>query len=117
MMLKQKQTVEFTAFNDGVVSFYEVDEDNNIILNTKKSFKFKNKTIGVNRYFQARSNDYELSKLISIHKNLEIDTTYAAVINSTRYKIIQIQQVDNTNPPTTLISLGQRGLYEGDYNV
>lgn len=111
--MKIKTPIEFMAFNDGVVDFYETDENDEIISNTQLQSRFHAKKIGVNRYYAARSNDIELSKLIAIHRNDCITTAFAAVIDKTRYKIEQISTNTSTNPPTTELSLSQRGLYEG----
>ena len=111
--MKVKTPTKFVSFNDGIVDFYKTDENDKIILNTRLHYRFSAKKIGVNRYYAARSNDIELSKLIAIHKNNRITTAFAAVIEKTRYKIEQVSNNTNTNPPTTELSLSQRGLYEG----
>ena len=51
-------------------------------------------------------------KLIS-SEELSKTLTNAAVIGKTRYKIEHIQQAPYTNPPSTVLSLSQRGLWEG----
>ncbi len=111
--MKIKTSIEFTSFNDGIVDFYETDENDEIISNTRLRYRFHEKKIGVNRYYAARSNDIELSKLIAIHRNDYITPAFAAVIGKTRYKIEQVQNNRTTNPSTTELSLSQRGLYEG----
>lgn len=111
--MKIKTPIEFIAFNDGIINFYETDENNEIISNTQLRCRFHAKKIGINRYYAARSNDIELSKLIAIHRDDRITTAFAAVIDKTRYKIEQISTNTSTNPPTTELSLSQRGLYEG----
>ena len=105
--------VEFQTFNDGVMYLYETDDNDRIIENSKKAFRFGNRTIGVKRYYSARQNDIELKKVIHIHRNLDIVTDMAAVIDNTRYKIEQVQHYADTNPPVTVLSLSQRGLYKG----
>ena len=112
--MKIKTPIEFLTFNDGIVSIYDTDNDDEIIRSSIKQFRFGKRTLGVNRYYQARQNDIELALVIHIHKNLNIHTQNAAVINKTRYKIEQVQQLADTNPPVTVLSLSQRGLYIGD---
>lgn len=111
--MKIKTQIEFLTFNDGIVSIYDTDNDDEIIRSSIKQFRFGKRTLGVNRYYQARQNDIELALVIHIHKNLNIHTQNAAVINKTRYKIEQVQQLADTNPPVTVLSLSQRGLYRG----
>ena len=111
--MKSQNKIEFLTFNRGTVRIYETDEDDEILSDTGKSFKFGEKKIGINRYYAARQNDIELAKVIYIHRNLNVSTQHAAVINGTRYKIEQVQQEFNSNPPSTVLSLSQRGLLEG----
>ena len=114
--MKIKSTVDFLTFNDGILRLFETDNDDAIIAASEKKYPFGEQVIGVKRYFAARSNDIELKKVIHIHRNLAAVTDMAAVIGNTRYKIEQVQHPMNTNPPCTVLSLSQRGLYEGASN-
>ena len=108
-----KTPIKFETFNDGFVDIYETDFNDKIIRNTRKRYFFGNKTVGIKRYYAARQNDIDIKLVIHIHKNLNITTENAAVIKSTRYKIVQVQHFDNKNPAITVLSLEQRGLFEG----
>lgn len=111
--MKIKTPIDFLTFNDGTADIYEIDDNDNIIKSSLKKFRFGNRTVGVNRYFAARQNDINLSKVIHIHQFLQMRTDYAVVIDGTRYKVIQVQHLADTNPKCTVLSLEQRGLYEG----
>lgn len=115
-MPNQKKKLNFIAFNDGVVRFLLIDEDDNLDSKTKISHRFNEKTVGVKRYYAARSVNIEIERVIEIYQDKRISSKYAAVIGNTRYKIEQVQHISDTLPKTTVISLSQRGLYEGDYN-
>ena len=107
--MKIKTPIDFLTFNDGVVSLYNTDDNEQIISNTRRDFRFGNQKIGITRFYAARHNDIELNRLIHIHKNDTVTTEDAAVIGSTRYKIEQIQQDFYSNPPSTILSLSQVG--------
>lgn len=113
-LIMKKQKIEFLTFNDGIVNIFETDEDDEIIKDTRKIYRFGNRTIGVKRYYSARENDIELKKVIHIHFKSDMTTDKAVVINNTRYKIEQVQFLYDTNPRCTVLSLSQRGLYEGE---
>lgn len=115
-MIPKVKNIEFLTFTDGIVALYQTDDNDEIMPDTKAEYCFGNRTVGVKRYFAARQNDIELEKVIHIHQDLGIHTSLAAVIGGTRYKIEQVQQLSNTNPKCTVLSLSQRGLYEGDCN-
>lgn len=112
--MKIKTTVEFLAFADGIVDIYQTDENDDIMLSEKQSYCFGNRTIGVKRYYAARQHDIKLDRVIHIQRNDEITSDLAAVINHTRYKIEQVQHFADTNPPSTVLSLTQAGLYRGE---
>ena len=108
-----KTPIKFETFNDGFVDVYETDFNDKIIRNTRKRYFFGNETVGIKRYYAARQNDIDIKLVIHIQKNLNITTENAAVIQSTRYKIVQVQHFDNKNPAITVLSLEQRGLFKG----
>lgn len=111
--MKIKTPIEFLTFNDGVLNLFETNDDDEIIKSTLNEHRFGNRVVGVNRYFAARTNDIELSKVVHIHRNLSVTPAMAAVIGKTRYNIVQVQQLSETNPPVTVLSLEQQGRYEG----
>lgn len=109
-----KKKNEFLSFSDGRLDLYETDENDDIIAESKKKFRFGDRTIGVKRYFAARTNDIELTKVIHINRYKSATSDMAAIIDGTRYKIIQVQHINDTRPKCTVLSLAQRGLYRGD---
>lgn len=111
--MKIKTPIEFLMFNDGILKLFETNDEDEIIKSTLTEYRFGNRVIGVKRYFAARTNDIEISKVIHIHKNLSVTPELAAVIGETRYNIVQVQQLSETNPPVTVLSLEQQGRYEG----
>jgi SPP1 family predicted phage head-tail adaptor len=105
---------DFLEFNDGRLDLYETDENDELIVDSLRAYRFGNRTVGVKRYYAARTNDIELDMLIHIHFNADVTADMAAVIDGTRYKIVQVQHLKNTKPRCTVLSLAQRGLYRGD---
>lgn len=114
--MKIKTPIQFETFNDGTVRLYETDDNDNIIEENKHTFRFGEEKVGIKRYFEALQNDIQIEKVIHIQKRKDFKyrTDYAAVINDTRYKIEQIQFDNNRNPAVVILSLSQRGLYEGE---
>lgn len=115
MKIKPKN-IEFLTFNDGTIRLFETDDDEKPIPETERDYRFGNRTIGVKRYYAARELDVELTKVIHIHQNTALDTSFTAVIGDTCYKIEQIQHLSDTNPRCTVLSLSQRGLYQGGFD-
>lgn len=111
--MKIKTNPEFLEFNDGTVTIYDTDDNDEIIKATGRAHMYGNEKIGITRYYAARQDDIELDKVIHIHRSIGVTTESAAVIDKTRYKIEQVQQEPYSNPPSTILSLSQRGLWEG----
>ena len=110
--MKIRNKTDFLSFADGIVRIYKTDDDDEIIRGSVTAYRFGNRKLGVNRYYAAKQNDIELTRVIHIHLNPAADTQCAAVIGGTRYKIEQVQHDDATNPPCTVLSLSQRGLWK-----
>ena len=111
--MKIKTNPEFLEFNDGTVIIYDTDDNDEIIKATGRAHMYGNEKIGITRYYAARQDDIELDKVIHIHRSLSVTAESAAVIDNTRYKIEHVQQEPYSNPPSTILSLSQRGLWEG----
>ena len=114
--MKIKTNPEFLKFNDGTVTIYDTDDNDEIMKATGRAHRFGNEKIGITRYYAARQDDIELDKVIHIHRSLSVTEESAAVIDNTRYKIEHVQQEPYSNPPSTILSLSQRGLWEGREN-
>jgi hypothetical protein len=110
----KKSAIEFLAFNDGVLRVFETDNDDEIISGSSKSYCYGNRSIGVKRFYAAYQNDIELDRVVHIHFLPDMTTQKAVVIDNTRYKVEQVQHFKDTKPRCTVLSLSQRGLYEGD---
>lgn len=111
-----KKKIQFLTFNDGVINVFDTDDDDEIISDTRCCYKFGERTVGVKRFYEAYQHDIELVKVIHIHYLPSITTQKAAVIGETRYNIEQVQHDKNAHPRCTVLSLSQRGLYEGEYS-
>ncbi len=113
MSLKNRKN-EFLTFNDGIVNVFDTDDDDEIIKESRRVYAYGERSVGIKRFYAAYQNDIELEKVIHIHYLPEMTTQKAVVINNTRYKVEQVQHYIKTKPRCTVLSLSQRGLYEGD---
>lgn len=111
--MKKANNLEFLTFGDGTAIICETDDYGKPVRKDSKRYYFGNRTVGIKRYFSARQNDIEINKVIHIHKNEKITTANVAIINNTVFDIEQVQHFDDTKPKCTVLSLSQRGLYEG----
>jgi len=102
--LKIKTPIQMETFNDGVLDVYEKDEQGEISLKIR-GVRFANRVIGAKRLVAASQLKMDFSNLIRIPKIDSITTYDVIIMNGFQYKIMQIQHLYETNPPTSDLSI------------
>lgn len=104
---------DFEVFGDGLLSICETDERS--IIGTKmEHIRYGNKTVGVQRFWQAKTTGNKIDKLISVP--LEVLQINQILINDIailetepgspgQYQILQIQPKYDSRPPALYLSL------------
>lgn len=100
-----KTPLKFETFIDGLVDIHNVA--GNKIAEKVETLNFGNQVIGVQRNYAARSANVEINKLIRVPMREYLTIKHNAVIGGTRYKIEQVQQIYDSNPPKTVLTLRQ----------
>lgn len=105
-MIKSKTQV----FNDGIV---KIGSLKNVALpgkmpkmefQIKAYLRFKERTVGVNRYYAAAQNNIKVDRLIRCPQ-YDISTQDIAVIGGEEYKIKQVQYPEDVHPKVIDLSL------------
>ena len=120
-MLKAK----FQSFNDGIVSICKVVDlaspgDMPIEgLSLPLKLRYKERTVGLNRYYSALQNNIKVDFVIRCPEvrglsEKATDILVAIPIDGYQYKVIQIQYIEDAQPPSMDISLERLG---SDYIV
>lgn len=104
---------DYETFGDGLLSICETDERN--ITGTKmKHIRYGNKTVGVQRFWKAKTVGNKVDKLISVPMEvLQLNQILAndiAIIETEpgspgQYQILQIQPKYDSHPPALYLSL------------
>ena len=120
-MLKTK----FESFNGGVVSLYKVTDlalpgdlpVEGLVL--KQTLRYKERTVGMTRYFAAMQNNIKVDFVIRCpevrglsEKNTDI--LVAILIDGQQYKVMQIQYIEDAEPKSMDLSLERLG---SDYAI
>ena len=115
-MLKTK----FESFNGGVVSLYKVTDlalpgdlpVEGLVL--KQVLRYKERTVGMARFYQAMQNDIKVDFVIRCpevrglsEKNTDI--LVAILIDGQQYKVMQIQYIEDAEPKSMDLSLERIG--------
>lgn len=104
---------DYETFGDGLLSICETDERN--ITGTKmEHIRYGNKTVGVQRFWQAKTVGNKVDKLISVPLEvLQLDQILVndiAILETEpgspgQYHILQIQPKYDSRPPALYLSL------------
>jgi hypothetical protein len=109
-MLQHK--ANFENFNDGSATF--VITENRKLKKNRCILAFGERVVGVTRYYQARIANSTVSKLICIPYYSDIVQSDVVIIDSTQYKISQIQYKPDKRPKCLYISLESLNPKYGD---
>ena len=114
-MNKQTQT-----FNDGVVSVYKVGDvalpgdmpRDGLVL--QQTLRYKERTVGLNRFYQALQNNIKVDFVIRCPEvrglsTKNTDIMVAILINGQQYKVMQIQYIEDAQPPSMDMTLERVG--------
>ena len=89
--MRPLQKVE--TYPDGVLDVYT--EENRTVGTKKGSFRFENKTIGIQRYYEAQNSvkSYTLALVLKVHHTNIISELDLVVIGSRQYRVRKIQYI------------------------
>ena len=113
------------SFPDGVVSVYKVTDlalpgdlpKEGLVL--KQSLRYKERTVGLNRYYAALQNNIKVDFVIRCPEvrglsEKATDILVAILIDGYQYEVKQIQYIEDSMPPAMDLSLERAG---SDYDV
>lgn len=100
------------TFNDGLVKIYEVT---NIAepplrpvegLALKDSFRYKERTVGLQRYYSALQANVKVKYVLRTPRRRNISTQDIAIPNDgNQYRVVQIQYPEDIEPPVMDLTL------------
>lgn len=111
---------EKQVFNNGLVRICSVEnvaeegKKPKLELKLKNTLRFRERTIGINRYYQALQANAKITKLIRCLRLETISTQDMAIIEGLQYGIRLIQYPDNIIPKVMDLTLER---IESDYDL
>ena len=105
--MKIQTPTEFLTFTDGFCDIYNVK--GNKLDQKLLTLCFGDRTVGMKRFYAARAASTEIDRVIQVPQQLSIEAVHRAVIAGAEYKIEQVQQLYDTNPPVTVLTLRKMG--------
>ena len=106
--MKIQTPTEFLTFNDGQCDIYTVS--GNKLCDKLMTLCFGKRTVGMKRFYAARAASTEINRLIHIPLREDVTAENNVVISGNRYHIEQLQNLYDTNPPATVLTLRKIGV-------
>ena len=103
--------MKFERFTDGVAKIYAVaniaDAGDRPVDGLKRNYRlcYLYKTVVVKRFVEAQQIFMQVDEMIAVPQRRAISTGDVAILGDVQYRIVQVQQIDDTTPATTKISL------------
>lgn len=104
------------SFPDGVVSIYKVTDISapgdmpvdGLVL--KQTLRYKERTVGMGRYYAAMQNNIKVDFVIRCPEvrglsEKSTDILVAVLVDGQQYKVVQIQYIEDAQPPSMDLSL------------
>lgn len=98
----RKRTVE--TFNDGVLTICKAS-GRSITMTKMDNIRFGNRVVGVKRFYEAKVVSDSIDRMVAILPVPGIGRQDVCLINGEQYKILQIQDKFDHNPPCLYLSL------------
>lgn len=115
-MKKKTQT-----FNDGILSVYSVANTaakgrmpNETITIKEANLRFTKRVVGMTRFYLGLQSDAKIDKLLRCQLIKSVTTFDVVIVEGKQYKIKQIQEPPDMDPPCMDLSLE---LIEAKYNI
>ncbi|MBV4447748.1 hypothetical protein KM799_14180 [Clostridium tyrobutyricum] len=99
--------VEFVSFSDGICNIYTTDEDDNRI-DKYKSLGYTNRVLGYGRVFAAKAVQIQTNGVIRVPQLNDINIhDLLEIPNMSKYEIVLVQNIFDTNPLSMDLTLRQ----------
>ena len=102
------------SYNDGVVTIYSVADvaqpgyQPQIELTEKIKLRYEERSMGLQRYYQAMQNQVQIERVLRVQRTNEITSQDVAIPeDNTKYKIYMVQAVSDVYPPSVDITLSK----------
>lgn len=105
-MARNTPAVKFETFLDGLCDLWQLDEERKPVL-LQAGIRFQNRVVGFKRNFTAEQAGRTIQKLIRIPQNPMVRQGSFVVIGQEQYKVLQAQNIPDTIPRCTDLTLEQ----------
>ena len=104
--MAKKPLTRFEPFNDGLVSFWQLDENRRPVP-LVQNIRYQDRVIGFKRNYCAEQASHLITKLIRIPRMDAVARGTFAVISGQQFQVLQAQTILDTTPQCTDVTLEQ----------
>lgn len=95
---------KFEGFNDGILGVYSVNDESKLE-KLKTGLRFGNETVGVTRHYAAQAADNRVDRMVHVLRQQDIKPHQVVVIDGEQYDIDKTDDIKDTLPPMTRLTL------------
>lgn len=96
---------KFEEFNDGLVKIFKENEEGKLERRITADLRFGEENVSIQRHYAAKVSDEQVDKVIHIQLQKGIAPHDVAVIEEEQFDIEKVDQIKDTLPPITKLSL------------
>lgn len=96
---------KFEEFNDGLAAIFRENDEGKLERRIKADFRFGEENVSIQRHYAAKVSDEQLDKVIHIQLQKGIAAHDVVVIDKEQFDIEKVDQIKDTLPPITKLSL------------
>lgn len=96
---------KFENFNDGLAGIFRENDDGKLERVFADDFRFGEENVSITRHYAAKMSDERIDKVIHIPKRTGIMAHDTVVIAEEQFDVEKVDQINNTLPPITKLSL------------
>lgn len=101
----QKMKAKFEEFNDGTARICTVNNDGLLVDKYEKPLRFGEENVSMKRHYAAQAADTRVDKVIHVQQRKDLKAHEVAAIGEDQFDIEKIDQINDTMPPITKLSL------------
>jgi hypothetical protein len=96
---------KFEKFNDGTARICTVNNDGLLVDKYEKPLRFGEENVSMKRHYAAQAADTRVDKVIHVQQRKDLKAHEVAVIGEDQFDIEKVDQINDTMPPITKLSL------------
>lgn len=96
---------KFEEFNDGLAAVFKENDEGKLERRIAADLRFGEENVSIQRHYAAKVSDEQVDKMIHVQLQKNIAAHDIVVIKEEQFDVEKIDQIKDTMPPITKLSL------------